>query len=316
MAMQDPRPALDTPRMADPAGRPQLIATSQSRPLIALFWMVGASLSFAAMAVAGREIQAEMNTFELMLYRSCVGFVITALILWRRPRGFAETCAARPELHVKRNIVHFAGQNFWFFAITAIPLGQMVALEFTNPIWVALLAPVMLGETLTRYRLLAALIGFAGVLVVARPGTAPIEIGHGAALLAAVMFAVNTIFTKQIMRFDTVLCVIFWMTLSQAGMSLILALPGGIPFPSRELWPWIVVVGLAGLTAHYALTSALAEAQASIVAPMEFIRLPIFALVGLWIYGESLHATILVGGILIVAGNMLNLHRERRRSSE
>lgn len=290
-----------------------MIAPPPYRPLSALAWMIGASLSFAAMAVAGRKIQVEMNTFELMLYRSVVGLAIVALTLWCRPAGFAEVRASRPVLHVKRNAVHYAGQNLWFFAIAAIPLGQMVALEFTNPIWVALLAPLMLGEPFTRRGLLAAVIGFAGVLVVARPGAAPIEVGHVAALLAAVMFAANTIFTKQIMQVDTVLCVLFWMTLLQAAMSLILSMTGGIPLPSSGLWPWIFVVGIAGLAAHYALTSALANAPASIVAPMEFIRLPIFAVVGMWLYGEALHPAIIAGGFLILAGNMVNLRARQRR---
>ena len=90
------------------------------------------------------------------------------------------------------------------------------------------------------------------------------------------------------MRFDSVLCVLFWMTLSQGAMSLVLSLPGGIPAPSAATAPWLVVVGLTGLSAHYALTSALGHAPASIVAPMEFIRLPIIALIGMWLYAEPL----------------------------
>jgi drug/metabolite transporter (DMT)-like permease len=282
------------------------------RPLRALAWMMGAVASFTAMAVAGREIQVEMNTFELMLYRSVIGFAIVAAVVARSPAGFAQVRSTRPLLHLKRNVVHYAGQNLWFFAVASIPLGQLVALEFTNPIWVALLAPIMLGERLTRVRLLAALMGFAGVLIVAEPGRSPVEIGHAAALLAALGFAMNTIFTKQIMRFDGVLCVLFWMTLLQSAFSLALALPGGIPLPSATTAPWIVVVGVTGLTAHYALTSALGHAPASIVAPMEFIRLPIVALVGAALYDEPLRLAVFAGAALIVAGNLANLRAETR----
>lgn len=275
--------------------------------------MLVAILSFTAMAIAGRAIQVEMNTFELMLYRSSIGWIIVTLIISCGASGLREIRTAHPGLHIKRNLIHFSGQNLWFYAIAVIPLGQMVALEFTNPIWVALLAPFMLGETLTRVRVIAALIGFCGVLVVAQPGAEPLEIGHAAALLAALFFAANTIFTKQIMRYDSVLCVLFWMTLSQTAMSLVLSLPGGIPWPSADVLPWIGVVGLTGLSAHFALTSALSHAPAAVVAPMEFLRLPFFTLVGVWLYGEPLRIAVLAGAALIIGGNLLNLHGERNR---
>ncbi len=117
--------------------------------------------------------------------------------------------------------------------------------------------------------------------MVAQPGSTHLGAGHAAALAAAVCFAMNTIYTKQIMRFDSVLCVIFWMTLMQGTASLLLSLPGGIPAPSAATLPWLIVVGLTGLTAHYSLTSALGYAPASIVAPMEFVRLPLIAVVGM-----------------------------------
>jgi drug/metabolite transporter (DMT)-like permease len=285
----------------------------RSNPLAAAAWMMGAVVSFVAMAVAGREIQVEMNTFELMLYRSAIGFAIAAVLVARSRQGFAQVRSTRFRLHLVRNLFHFTGQNLWFFAVTVIPLGQLVALEFTNPIWVALLAPLLLGETLTRSRVAGALLGFVGVLVVAQPGRAPLEAGHAAALASAFCFALNTIFTKQIMRHDSVLCVIFWMTFLQGAASLVLSLPGGIPAPSAATAPWLLVVGITGLTAHYSLTSALGHAPASIVAPMEFVRLPLIALVGMWLYGEPLRLAIFAGAALIIAGNLVNLRGETRR---
>jgi len=279
--------------------------------------MLGAIASFTLMAVAGRAIQVEMNTFELMLYRSLIGFAVICAVLLVSG-GFGRVRTAHPGLHVRRNLVHFAGQNLWFYAVTLVPLGQLAALEFTNPIGVALLAPAFLGEALTRARLVAAGLGFIGVLVVAQPGIAQPGVaslgpGHAAALLAAFAFAMNTIYTRQIMAFDAVLCVLFWMTLSQGAMSLALALPGGIPLPSAEVAPWLVVVGLTGLTAHYSLTSALAHAPAGVVAPMEFLRLPVIAFVGAWLYNEPLRLAVFAGAALIIGGNLVGLRAERRR---
>ena len=276
--------------------------------------MMGAVVSFVAMAVAGRALLTDMNTFELMLYRSLVGFAIVSLVIALGDAGFSQVRTTHFGLHLKRNLFHYTGQNLWFFAVAIIPLSQLVALEFTNPIWVALLAPLLLGEALTRTRLLGALLGFAGVIVVAQPGQAPLEPGHFAALASAVCFALNTIFTRQIMRFDRVLCVLFWMTLLQGSASLLLSLPGGVPLPTSENIVWILVVGVTGLSAHYSLTSALGHAPASIVAPMEFIRLPLIAVVGTLLYGEDLRVSVFVGAALIITGNLVNLRAETRRA--
>jgi drug/metabolite transporter (DMT)-like permease len=255
-----------------------------------------------------------MNTFELMLCRSMVGFAVVAMLLARSSGGFAQVRSRRPVLHLVRNAFHYTGQNPWFFAVASIPLAQLAALEFTNPIWVALLAPVLLAERLTPTRLVAALLGFVGVLIVARPGVEPLEAGHVAALAAAVCFALNTIYTRQIMGHDSVLCVLFWMTLLQGSASLLLSLPGGIPVPGPNELGWIAVVGVTGLSAHYALTSALGYAPASIVAPMEFVRLPVVALVGMALYGEPLSPAVLVGAAVIILGNLVNLRAETRRA--
>jgi drug/metabolite transporter (DMT)-like permease len=279
----------------------------QSQPLKALAWMIGAAVSFTAMAVAGRELQAGMNTFEVMLYRSVIGFAVVAAVIACSRSGFAQVRTRHWPLHLKRNAFHFTGQNLWFFAVAQIPLSQLVALEFTNPLWVALLAPFLLGERLTAARLFAALIGFAGVIVVAEPGVSPFEIGHAAALVAAVFFALNSIFTREIMGHDGVLCVLFWMTLLQALAGLVLALPGGIPPPTGSNLPWMLVVGITGLSAHYCLTAALGFAPVTIVAPMDFMRLPFVAVTGMLLYGETIHMTVLFGAVLIIGGNFVNL---------
>ena len=108
--------------------------TDTSRPFVALLWMLVAAASFSAMAVAGREIQTEMNTFELMLYRSAIGFAVVAFLVLRKPGDADQLRTVQPGRHVIRNIVHFTGQNHWFYALALIPLGQVIALEFTNPI--------------------------------------------------------------------------------------------------------------------------------------------------------------------------------------
>ena len=281
------------------------------QPVRAALWMLGAIASFTLMAVAGRAVQVELTSFQLMFWRSLIGFaVIAALVVARRP-GLAQVRTTQPGLHLARNVVHFAGQNLWFYGIVAIPLSQLVALEFTMPLWVVLLAPLVLGERLTRRAAGLALLGFLGVLIVAQPGVQPVGPGHLAGLLAAVGFALNLMLTKMLMRHDGVLCVLFWMTVSQAAFGFALSFIGGFTWPSAALIPWLVVVGLTGLTAHFALTTALGLAPASVVAPMEFARLPIIAFVGVWLYAEPLDPFVFLGAVLIFGANWLNLRNPR-----
>ena len=282
------------------------------RPGLAAAWIVGAILSFAAMAVAGRELSAELDTFEIMAYRSTLGFPVVAVaLLWRE--GWRGAATAQPGRHAVRNVIHFAGQNAWFYGVATIPLAQLVALEFTNPIWVALLAPLLLGEALTWRKVAAAALGFAGVLVIAQPGVAPLDWGHAAGLGAALGFALTNVFTKGLTRRDSLLCVLFWMTTSQMVMGIAFAAPGGVTLISAERAPWVAFVGLCGLTAHFSLTRALTLAPASVVAPMEFARLPVIAVVGMLLYGEPLEIAVLAGAALILAGNTANLLPARRR---
>lgn len=292
-------------------------AAATARPgsgaAVAALWMTGAIGSFSVMAVAGREMAVDLDTFEIMAYRSLIGLTLVVGFALATGR-VGEVRTGRLRLHLLRNVFHFAGQNLWFYALAAIPLAQVFALEFTTPIWVAIFAPLVLGERLTRARTLAAALGFAGVLVVARPGVSDIGIGHAAALLAAVCFACSYLSTKALSRTERVLTIMFWMTFMQAIMGLGCALADGqMALPPMAQLPWIVAVGLGGLTAHVCIASALTAAPASIVAPMDFLRLPLIAVVGMLVYGEPLEVAVFAGAALIVVGNVVNIRAEGRK---
>jgi drug/metabolite transporter (DMT)-like permease len=284
-----------------------------SNNLKAALWMLGAIASFSAMAVAGRAVSHALDTFEIMTYRSLVGILVLWVILtlngqWRQ--------VTRRSLgtHVIRNAAHFTGQNLWFYAVTAIPLAQVFALEFTSPIWVVLLSPLILGEPLTRLRLMSVLVGFVGILIVARPSPDTISPGLIAAASSAVFFALSVMYTRLLTRTETVLCIMFWLTLMQAAFGIIFsAWDGDMVAPSAQTLPWLVLIGLAGLLAHYCLTSALAIAPATVVVPIDFVRLPTIAIVGMLLYGEALDAWVFVGATVIFAANYANIWYANRR---
>jgi drug/metabolite transporter (DMT)-like permease len=279
----------------------------------AALWMTGAIASFSLMAVAGREVSIDLDTFELMMYRSLIGAVIVTAIGAATGR-LPQARTGRLRLHAVRNVFHFTGQNLWFYGVAVIPLAQLFAFEFTTPLWVALLAPLVLGEALTGKRALALLLGFIGILIVARPGFSPLGIGHLAAAMAAVGFAGNVLATKRLSQTETVWTILFWMTWMQALFGLVCAgIDGDIALPQLASVKWVVIVGLCGLTAHLSIASALQCAPASVVAPMDFARLPIIAVVGMVLYGEALEVAVFVGAAMILASNLMNMRAGRRR---
>lgn len=281
--------------------------------LKAALWMTGAIASFSSMAVAGRELGPVHDTFEIMMYRSLVGVLVVSLVLTLSGK-WHQVSTRSLGLHLTRNTVHFAGQNLWFFAVTAIPLAQVFALEFTQPLWVILLSPLLLGERITAVRLVSAVIGFVGILIVARPGAAEINAGVVAAASAAIFFALTTIATKRLTRVAAIGGIMFWLTTMQAGLGILTSVPDGVvTLPTLQTLPWLVLVGMAGLLAHFCLANALTIAPATVVIPIDFARLPTIAIVGMILYAEPVDVWVLLGAAVIFAGNYLNLLAETRK---
>jgi drug/metabolite transporter (DMT)-like permease len=284
-----------------------------STTLQAAVWMIGAITSFTLMAVAGRRVSLELDTFEIMMFRSLTGIVIVVAVAWIAGT-LGQIRGDRLGLHATRNLCHFVGQNLWFLAITLIPLAQVFALEFTTPIWVILLSPLLLKERLTGTGLLCAAIGFAGILIVARPNPSAINLGLIAAASCAVFFAFTAILTRILTRTDTITTILFYLTTMQAIFGLICAgYDGDVAIPSLAVLPWVVVIGCTGLLAHFCLTNALRIAPASVVTPIDFVRLPTIAVVGMLLYAEPLDPWIFVGAALIFAANWLNIQNAMRQ---
>ncbi len=270
-------------------------------------WMTGAIVAFTSMAIAGRAINFAHDTFEIMFFRSLVGILIMASIILVTKRQ-SDLRTNRLGLHFLRNICHFVGQNLWFFAVPLIPLAQLFAFEFTTPIWVLLFSPLLLGERLTMVNIATAALGFIGVLIVAQPGSAEISAGMLAAAGCAIFFALTAIFTRKLTIDQPIVCILFYLTVMQAGFGLVAAgIDGAIKLPTAETVPWLVLIGVAGLVAHFCLTNALAIAPASIIMPIDFVRLPVIAVIGMLFYNEPVSFMIIAGAALIFGTNYVNI---------
>ena len=256
-------------------------------------------------AVAGRESLREVNVFQLMQMRCMLGFLMLYPLI-HMSGGFAAMKTSRPLQHISRNLVHYVAQLGWFFALTLIPLGQVVSIEFTMPIWTAILAASFLGERMTVWKIAAILLGVIGVIVIVRPSTGEVNPGQLIALVAAVGFGISVAMLKSLTRTESTVAIIFWMLVIQSVAGLVPTIYVWV-WPSATTWFWLAVVAFCGTFSHYCMARAMLHADATVVLPMDFLRVPLTATLGWLIYAERLDMFTVLGAALILTGNLLNL---------
>jgi drug/metabolite transporter (DMT)-like permease len=275
-----------------------------------VLWMLGAVFSFAAMAISVRELQRHMGILEILALRTGVTLAIASALVARQGRGTIVT--RRLPLHATRALVHLAGQFCWMYAIGALALATVFAIEFTMPVWVALLAAAFLGEHLTRARIVQLILGLAGIVIILRPGLGAFHPAILVMLLGAVFYAGNMIFTKRLSATDSALAVAFWMSAIQLPVTLIATWSAWVG-PQLADVPWIAVIGAGSFAAHYSLTRAMHLADATVVVPIDFVRLPLIAVVGALFYAEPFDPLVIVGAGVIFTGTYYSLRHEARR---
>jgi drug/metabolite transporter (DMT)-like permease len=302
--MSVPSSVLAPPR-ADPIEPP-----SRST-LKAAAWMTGWLSLMVVIAVAGREATRELAVFQIMEMRSVIGlFLLYPLV--RAAGGLAAMKTARPRDHVARNTVHYGAQFGWFVALTMIPIGQVVAIEFTMPIWTALLAAAFLGERLNRWKVLAVVLGLIGVGLIVRPSGQGLNPGQAIALGAALGFAVSLTLTKSLTRTESAVAISFWMLIVQSVLGLLPALAHW-RWPSSGVWGWVLLIAFCGTYSLYCIANALRHVAATVDEPMYFLRVPLCAIAGWLVYAERMDLLTVLGALLILGGNGLNLRRVESR---
>jgi len=275
--------------------------------------MTGALLAFSAMAVSIRELAGALTVMEILAVRSGFGLVVMLVLAATRADLRATIYSRQWPLHIFRNTIHLGAQYLWALGVLLLPLATAFALEFTTPAWTLLIAVPVLGERLTASRVGAVVLGLLGVLVVLRPGLEAFKPAALIVLGAAFGFAITLTATKKLTRTDSTFAIVFWMNFIQLPLALLASDPLFLAKPALAQYPALLALGLAGLASHYCLANAFRSGDATVVVPLDFMRIPLIALVGWWLYGEPLDLFVFLGAALIISGILWNLHSEARR---
>ena len=301
------------------APRPAAKRRSKVSPTRQIFhvvlWMTGALLGFSAMAVSVRALGATLTVMEILALRATLGLMVMAMLAATNAGLRATINRRRLGLHLVRNTVHLGAQYLWAMSLLLLPLATVFALEFTTPAWTLLLAVPVLGERMTSSRIGAVMLGLLGVLVILRPGLQTFQPASLLVLAAAVGLATTLIATKKLTRTDSSFAIIFWMNLIQAPLAFLASQP--LFVAKLAVWqiPAVVGIGGAGLISHYCLANAFRAGDASVVVPLDFMRIPLIAVIGWWLYGERLDLFVFAGAGLIIAGILWNLRSEAKRQA-
>ena len=281
----------------------------QSHAVRGALWMIGAVLSFALMAVAVRELLRHMQVLEILALRTLVTLLIVCTTMPRH--GIAPLRTRRFPIHALRALVHLGGQFCWMYALGALTLATVFAIEFTMPVWTAILAALFLGERLNRGRVVQLVLGLAGIAIILRPGLGAFHPAALVMVLGSMFYAGNMIFTKRLSATDSALGVTFWMSAVQMPVTFAAAAPVWVA-PVLADAPWILAIGAGSFAAHYCMTRAMKLADATVVTPIDFVRLPLIAVVGALFYSEPFDPMVIAGAAVIFAGTYYSLSRETR----
>jgi drug/metabolite transporter (DMT)-like permease len=275
--------------------------------------MTGALLTFSGLAVSVRMLAGKLTVMEILALRAALGLVVMSAIAAARADLRKTILSRKMPLHIFRNTIHLGAQYLWAMSLLLLPFATVFSLEFTAPAWTLLLAWLVLGEHMTPSRVGAVVLGLLGVLVIVRPGLATFQPAALLVLGAALGFATTQITTKKLTRTDPTFAIIFWMNAIQLPLAWLASDP---LFPARlgtaDL-PAVLAIGTTGLASHYCLTNAFRAGDASMVMPLDFMRIPLIAVIGWWLYGETLDPLVFLGAGMIIAGILWNLRSEARQ---
>ena len=280
-------------------------------PVRGMLWMVAGGLLFSLLNTLARALSQQLDVYQSQFLRYLMGLLIIMPWVWRD--GWQAYRPVNITGQFWRGAVHTLGLILWFTALPRIPLADMTAIGFTGPIFIMIGAAWFLGEPMRRDRWIAALIGFAGVLVVVLPKMTGEGGWYNLVMLAsAPVFAASFLITKALTRYEKPGVIVLWQSLTVTVLSLPMALPHW-QAPTAMQWLGFTVTGVLGTLGHYCLTRAFHIADISATQSLRFLDLVWASLLGWLVFADVPSASTWAGALVILLATVWIARRESRR---
>jgi drug/metabolite transporter (DMT)-like permease len=287
--------------------------TPETHAGVSALWALGAMGCFTAMIVMIRYVSDVLTALDIAFYRAVVSVLVMLPVIFRggMARGLGLLKTKRPGLMIARGALTYLALVAWIYAVANMVLADAVALNATIPLWTVILAAVALRERVPLQRWLVIMVGFAGALVILRPGFAEITIAAVAALVSAFFYGSTSVVSKALTRSERTGAIVFYTNLTLAVVSATPALIWWNPPGWKEL-PLVIGIGVTGALAHVCITQAYRHGDASFVAPFDFVRLVLITLAGYLLFGEAVSIFVWIGAALVI-GSTVYLARVESR---
>ena len=280
-----------------------------SNPVRGVLWMLAAGLSFVGVNGIVRYLGTDLPAAQSAFLR--FGFGVMFLLPAMQPVLRGGFGAGLLRLYGWRGVVHSIAVILWFYAMARIPLAEVTAIGYLNPVLVTLGAALFFGEKLTRVRLLAFVVAALGAMIILRPGLRDVSSGHLAQLAAAVFFAGSYLVGKELSTRASAAAVVAMLSLTVTIGLLPIAIWVWVPVTIAQLG-WLALVAAFATMGHYFMTQAFQAAPMAVTQPVTFLQLLWATLLGTLVFGESLDAYVLIGGAVIIAAISFVTLREAR----
>jgi len=265
-------------------------------------WMLFSIFAFCFVAIGVKQINTNINPFQIIFFRAFIGLIALIIIL---PKKTIIGSFSNIKQHLFRNFFHLIAQYGWVVGIVYLSLAEVTAIEFTTPIWILILAAIFLKEKINAIKIGSIILGFVGVLIIIKPGIELINTKSILVLLSAICFAIAHTTTKKIVKSNSATDVVLIMCLTQLPISFACAYPNW-NCPSYFDCFWLILIGLSGIAAHFSMAKALKKEDISSLISLDYLRLPILVLVGTLFYNEGFDLSFIIGGSLIFIGTYIN----------
>jgi drug/metabolite transporter (DMT)-like permease len=301
------------PLVTAPLLRFETALSRRSAPMQAAFWMILSSISFAWMGALVRVASAELHPFELAFFRTILALPFLAPVLWQR--GIAGLRLSHWRGYLMRAAFSIVGLICGFYAVVHMPYADSIAVSFTLPIFATVGAALFLKEDVRLRRWIAVGIGFIGMLVIIRPGAETLQPAVFFAIAAAMGGAAASLTVKVLSRTEPAVAIVANLSIYLTPMTLAFALPVWV-WPSGWAWVLLLLIGSIGTIGQICITRAYAVADASVVMPFDYLRLPLGAMVGFLLFAEVPGYWTFAGAGIIAASSLYIAWRENKLARE